>query len=102
MGHVVDKDLLELTHAEAENEEYLCQIILDIYETVNLNSWGTNQSTQVVYCRWPNPNGSFSISTWGIQNFSRSSYISAKSTQIFMKIYTEASKVTTNQPSCIL
>ena len=26
----------------------LCQINLDLYETLNLSSWGTNQSFQVV------------------------------------------------------
>ena len=30
---------------------YLCQINSDLYETLNLRSWGTNQSPQVVYSR---------------------------------------------------
>ena len=38
---------------------YICQINLDLYESLIISSRGTNQSSKIVYSRWVNPNGSY-------------------------------------------
>ena len=53
--YIIIEEMATIRHGVVQINKkclYHCQINFDLYETLNLSSWGPNESSQVGYLKW--------------------------------------------------